>query len=47
MTDSTPDEGIQQTIEAAQLRAAANQYRLRLRLHQQQLRQIRTGRPQR
>jgi hypothetical protein len=40
MIDSTPDEGIQQAIEAAQLRAAANQYRLKLRLHQQQLRQV-------
>lgn len=40
---NTPDEGIQQAIEAAQLRAAANQYRLKLRLHQQSLRQIKTS----
>ena len=36
-------EGLQQTIEAAQLRAAANQYRTKLRLHQQLLRDLKTG----
>ncbi len=43
MTDATPSEGIQAAVEAAQLRAAANQYRLKLRQHQQQLRQIKRG----
>jgi hypothetical protein len=43
MTDATTGEGIQAAIEAAQLRAAANQYRLKLRQHQQRLRQIKSG----
>ena len=41
--DPTADDDIQAAIEAAQLRAAANQYRLKLRQHQQNLKQIRTG----
>ena len=41
--DLTTTEGIQAAIEAAQLRAAANQYRLKIRQHQQQLRQIKSG----
>ena len=43
MTSSTNDASIQEAIEAAQLRAAANQYRTKLRLHQQLLREIKTG----
>jgi hypothetical protein len=47
MTTSDAAEGIQAAIEAAQLRAAANQYRLKLRLHQQSLKQLQQPRPQR
>ncbi len=45
MTDQpiTSSDGIQAAVEAAQLRAAANQYRLKLRQHHQELRQIKTG----
>jgi hypothetical protein len=48
MTDPTPtttteDDGIEAAVEAAQIRAAANQYRLKLRQHQQLLKDIRTG----
>lgn len=39
----TEDEGIQEAIEAVQLRAAANQYRTKLRLHQQLLKELKTG----
>ena len=41
--DPSTAEGIQAAVEAAQLRAAANQYRLKLWQHQQALRQIKTG----
>ena len=42
-TSDTADDGIQEAIEAAQLRAAANKYRLKLRQHQQSLEQVKTG----
>ena len=44
MTDNDQSEGIEATIEAAQLRAAANQFRLKLRQHQQKLREVTTPR---
>ncbi len=48
MNTATQDEGVQAAVEAAQLRAAANQYRLKMRQHLQQLRQIKSdARPQR
>jgi len=43
MTDADSGQDLQELIEAAQLRAAANQYRSKLRRHQQELRDLKTG----
>lgn len=41
--NTTPDVDLQEAIEAAQLRAAANQYRTKLKLYHQSLKDLRTG----